>query len=90
MPVRPAYPPCHSHPPSPLAAETHGWRMRSLYADITESLIQRSTPNGLNRHRGYGATAARLTPDQKVGSSNLSGLTLRIHTRIGKEVCGAT
>ena len=24
--------------------------------------------------RGYGATAARLTPDQKVGSSNLSGL----------------
>ena len=27
-----------------------------------------------HRHRGYGATAARLTPDQKVGSSNLSGL----------------
>ena len=26
--------------------------------------------------RGYGATAARLTPDQKVGSSNLSVLTL--------------
>ena len=26
------------------------------------------------RLRGYGATAARLTPDQKVGSSNLSGL----------------
>ena len=26
--------------------------------------------------RGYGATAARLTPDQKVGSSNLSGLIL--------------
>ena len=26
-------------------------------------------------HGGYGATAARLTPDQKVGSSNLSGLT---------------
>ena len=25
--------------------------------------------------RGYGATAARLTPDQKVGSSNLSALT---------------
>ena len=24
---------------------------------------------------GYGATAACLTPDQKVGSSNLSGLT---------------
>ena len=27
-----------------------------------------------NAQRGYGATAARLTPDQKVGSSNLSGL----------------
>ena len=26
--------------------------------------------------RGYGATAAHLTPDQKVGSSNLSGLIL--------------
>ena len=26
------------------------------------------------RHWGYGATAARLTPDQKVGSSNLSAL----------------
>ena len=25
-------------------------------------------------HRRHGATAARLTPDQKVGSSNLSGL----------------
>ena len=25
-------------------------------------------------HRGYGATVARLTPDQKVGSSNLSAL----------------
>ena len=30
--------------------------------------------------RGYGAMAARLTPDQKVGSSNLSGLiSLRAH-----------
>ena len=28
--------------------------------------------------RGYGAMAARLTPDQKVGSSNLSGLILRM------------
>ena len=27
-----------------------------------------------NVNRGYGATAARLTPDQKVGSSNLSAL----------------
>ena len=28
--------------------------------------------------RGYGATAARLTPDQKVGSSNLSGLNFAV------------
>jgi hypothetical protein len=28
--------------------------------------------------RGYGATAARLTPDQKVGSSNLSALILSL------------
>ena len=30
--------------------------------------------NHVESHRGYGATAARLTPDQKVGSSNLSAL----------------
>ena len=27
--------------------------------------------------RGYGATVARLTPDQKVGSSNLSALIFK-------------
>ena len=32
---------------------------------------------GVVHHRGYGATVARLTPDQKVGSSNLSALILR-------------
>ena len=31
-------------------------------------------PRGLQR--GYGATVARLTPDQKVGSSNLSVVTI--------------
>ena len=31
--------------------------------------------------RGYGATAARLTPDQKVGSSNLSVLIFALTTR---------
>ena len=31
---------------------------------------------GSKYRRGYGATAARLTPDQKVGSSNLSALIL--------------
>ena len=37
--------------------------------------MQRATLSRLSSfHRGYGATAARLTPDQKVGSSNLSAL----------------
>ena len=31
---------------------------------------------GTSYHRGYGAMVARLTPDQKVGSSNLSGLNM--------------
>ena len=31
-------------------------------------------PENKNRHGLYGATAARLTPDQKVGSSNLSAV----------------
>ena len=30
--------------------------------------------SALWHRRGYGAMVARLTPDQKVGSSNLSGL----------------
>ena len=30
-------------------------------------------------HWGYGATVARLTPDQKVGSSNLSGLIAMVY-----------
>ena len=34
------------------------------------------TSEGHVRSRGYGATAARLTPDQKVGSSNLSALII--------------
>ena len=37
---------------------------------VFEVMLLRDAP------RGYGATAARLTPDQKLGSSNLSGLTL--------------
>ena len=36
---------------------------------------KRVTSTGADmKARGYGATAARLTPDQKVGSSNLFGL----------------
>ena len=37
-------------------------------------LLQHGSLPKATSHWGYGATAARLTPDQKVGSSNLSGL----------------
>jgi hypothetical protein len=38
--------------------------------------------------KGDGATAARLTPDQKVGGSNLSGLTFssRGHLLVGTAI----
>ena len=32
--------------------------------------------------RGYGAMAARLTPDQKVGRSNRSGLIFRLFCHV--------
>ena len=41
--------------------------------------------------RGYGATAARVTPDHKVGSSNFSGLSVATLTRVVRapgDVCG--
>ena len=38
-------------------------------------------------HGGYGATAARLTPDQKVGSSNLSALSSASSCGGGGVVC---
>ena len=42
-----------------------------------ELLLRRSNVSASGfREGGYGATAARVTPDHKVGSSNLSGLIL--------------
>ena len=53
------------------------------HSQSTPSLLSLSQPFSLrprcassSSSRGYGATAARLTPDQKVRSSNLSGLIL--------------
>ena len=45
---------------------------RRLSTDSSAGTIVDWSPGSL---RGYGATAARVTPDHKVGSSNLSGLT---------------
>ena len=41
------------------------------------AVATRNTRSAHWKSRGYGATAARLTPDQKVGSSNLSGHRFR-------------
>ena len=46
-----------------------GWRHRLNFAEWADARF--SAP----AQRGYGAAAARATPDHKVGSSNLSGLT---------------
>ena len=43
-----------------------------------EAKTSRNKPLSIALVRGYGATAARLTPDQKVGSSNLSALIFPI------------
>ena len=51
---------------SGAAAQLRGLHLPRCVANLPPGL--------LTDNRGYGVTAARLTPDQKVGSSNLSGL----------------
>ena len=51
-------------PPRLTAAISQSRRSEVLHAGVSS--------------RGYGATAARLTPDQKVGSLNLSALILHL------------
>ena len=48
--------------------------MRPMMTAPVRLLSVASAAANEQRHRGYGATAARLTPDQKVGNSNLSAL----------------
>ena len=57
----------------------HGTTRPRAHPDASQGLPKNKPQGGklLMRTRaawGYGATVARLTPDQKVGSSNLSGL----------------
>ena len=56
----------------------------AIHASCTQHHGPTTTPRHANNRkfhqRGYGATVARLTPDQKVGSSNLSAL---IHCAAG-------
>ena len=57
-----------------VGSRTHDWRLAE------------ATPT--HHQRGYGATAARVTPDHKVGSSNLSGLIkilLWLHNVYGED-----
>ena len=51
-----------------VGSRTHDWRLAE------------ATPT--HHQRGYGATAARVTPDHKVGSSNLSGLIVAMHASV--------
>ena len=51
-----------------VGSRTHDWR------------VAEATPT--HHQRGYGATAARVTPDHKVGSSNLSGLIVAMHASV--------
>ena len=70
-------------------SRSEGWEFESLWPHLRRGLLVARPPcpdlggPGFNSDlevwqfppwRGYGAAAARLTPDQKVGSSNLSGL----------------
>ena len=51
-----------------------GSRARGLGLHVREKSRLLKKPDASDK-RPYGATAARLTPDQKVGSSNLSAVT---------------
>ena len=62
------------------------WKLGSLFADLLVTILQplftklfvNIVAAATAVARGYGAMAARLTPDQKVGSSNLSALTFAV------------
>ena len=59
-----------------LRDATHARAGASTGALRANSVCAKSVLWGRQDTRGYGATVARLTPDQKVGSSNLSALIL--------------
>ena len=68
---------------SPMLHIIHACFVLAHHSQSTPSLLSLSQPFSLrlrcassSSSKGYGATAARLTPDQKVGSLNLSGLIL--------------
>ena len=65
-------PTCRQHLPYPGAAEGERSRIMRPYKRTTV----RQAKDTVEINWGYGATAARLTPDQKVGSSNLSALKM--------------
>ena len=58
---------------SPVRLQTHGRLLPPLWV----------LANVILWHRGYGATAAHLPPDQTVGSSNLSALIFS--KRVGEQ-----
>ena len=60
---------------APLRCE-HAINFLILVAYVFMGIMERIGSN--EDIRGYGATVARLTPDQKVGSSNLSALIVDV------------
>ena len=61
-------------------SRSRAWAFESFCPPIrteTQLLIHIESDSCSSSSRGYGATAAHLTPDQKVGSSNLSALIFR-------------
>ena len=74
----------------PLTSFANSWRsLVALVSDFRWAILGSNVVIG-----GYGATAARLTPDQKVGSSNLSALTVTVfcteRTAMGPTNCKTT
>ena len=68
-----------SHRPGPQGGRPEGqlaFARQIAWAGGSPAFLEEQpiTQSWAYAHRGYGATAARLTPDQKVGSSNLSAL----------------
>ena len=70
-----------------IAFQRHtDWKLGPLFADLLVTMLQplftklfvNIVAAAAAAARGYGAMAARLTPDQKVGSSNLSALTFAV------------
>ena len=72
--------------PSQRAARSRGFCAGALVARRAARICTVALRPELRLQRVYGATVARLTPDQKVGSSNLFGLAFLISS-LSTSIC---